>query len=96
MSFIQANRPIRIAHVIGKLNAGGVESVINNYYRHIDHETFQFDFYVDADSPCRPSRELLAMGARYFVVPPCQKLPQCISALTRLFGRTGIRLCIPA
>ncbi len=85
MSFIQANRPIRIAHVIGKLNAGGVESVINNYYRHIDHETFQFDFYVDADSPCRPSRELLAMGARYFVVPPCQKLPQCISALTRLF-----------
>lgn len=85
MSFVQANRPVRIAHVIGKLSAGGVESVINNYYRHIDHERFQFDFYIDADSPCRPSRELPAMGARYFVIPPYQKLPQHLSALTRLF-----------
>lgn len=77
--------PVRIAQVIGKLSAGGVESVIYNYYRHIDHSRFQFDFYVDADSPCQPLQELIDMGARYFTVPPYQKLPQYITVLTRLF-----------
>lgn len=78
-------KPVRIAHVIGKLSAGGVESVIYAYYRHIDHSRFQFDFYIDADSSCRPNQELIGMGARYFSVPPYQRLPQYISKLTRCF-----------
>lgn len=77
--------PIRIAQVIGKLSAGGVESVIYNYYRHIDHSKFQFDFYIDADSSCQPNQELINMGARYYTIPPYQRLPQYILALTRLF-----------
>ena len=44
--------PIRVAHVIGRLTAAGVEAVINNYYRHIDHDKYQFDYIVDDDSPC--------------------------------------------
>lgn len=27
------NRPVRIAHIIGKLNVAGVEAVVNNYYK---------------------------------------------------------------
>lgn len=77
--------PVRIAQVIGKLSAGGVESVVCNYYRHIDHTKFQFDFFIDADSTCTPRQDLIDMGARYFAVPPYQKLPQYLSALTRLF-----------
>ncbi len=61
------NTPVRIAQIIGKLSAGGVESVIYNYYRHIDHSRFQFDFFVDADSTCQPLQELVDMGARYFL-----------------------------
>lgn len=77
--------PVRIAQVVGKLSAGGVESVVYNYYRHIDHTKFQFDFFIDADSTCPSRQELIDMGARYFVVPPYQKLPQYIGVLTRLF-----------
>lgn len=77
--------PVRIAQVIGKLSAGGVESVVYNYYRHMDHTKVQFDFFVDADSACPPRQELTGMGARYFVVPPYQKLPQHVGALIRLF-----------
>ena len=33
--------------VIGMTNLmGGMESVIMNYYRHIDREKFKFDFFV--------------------------------------------------
>ena len=54
--------PVRIAQVIGKLSAGGVESVVYNYYRHMDHTKFQFDFFIDADSTCPPRQELIDMG----------------------------------
>lgn len=77
--------PVRVAHVIGKLNAAGVEAVVNNYYRNIDHNKFQFDYIIDADGECQPPKELIDMGARYFVVPPYQKLPQHIKALTKIF-----------
>ncbi len=42
--------PIRIAQIVGKMAAGGVESVVYNYYRAIDHTQVQFDFIVDEDS----------------------------------------------
>ena len=48
------NKPVRIAHVIGKLMAGGVESVVFNYYRAIDKTKVQFDFFYDEDSNVEP------------------------------------------
>lgn len=77
--------PIRVAHVIGKLNAAGVEAVINNYYRHIDRTKYQFDFFIDADGECPPPRELIELGARYFVIPPYQHFFKHIRTLIRLF-----------
>lgn len=77
--------PIRVAHVIGKLYAGGVESVIYNYYRHIDRTKYQFDFIIDADSKIDPPQEIIDLGARFYTVPPYQKLPQYMKELIRLF-----------
>ena len=56
--------PIRVAQIIGKLNAAGVEAVMNNYYRNIDHGKYQFDFIIDFDSKCQPKQDLIALGAR--------------------------------
>lgn len=79
------NEPVRIAQVIGKLNAAGVEAVINNYYRNLDHSLFQFDYYIDADSTFAPPQELKDMGARYYVIPPYQHLFRYMRALIRHF-----------
>lgn len=84
--------PIRVAQVIGKLKAAGVESVINNYYRHIDRNKYQFDFIIDSDSECEPSQELMDMGARYYVIPPYQKLPQYMRALVMLFRKNQYQI----
>ena len=75
--------PIRIAHIIGKMWAGGVESVVFNYYRAIDHEKYQFDFYYDEDSTIEPSQDLINVGARFFQLPPYQKLPKYIEELRK-------------
>ena len=87
MDQLMNTEPVRVAQIIGKLSAGGVESVVYNYYRHMDHSKFQFDFIYDADSTCQPRQDLIDMGARYFKIPPYQKLPQYILALTRLFRK---------
>lgn len=80
---LKNNEPIRVAQIIGKMSAGGVESVVFNYYKKIDKEKVQFDFYYDADSSVAPPKELIEMGARFIKLPPYQNLFQYISALRK-------------
>lgn len=64
--------PIRIAQVIGNAANGGVESVINNYYKFIDKNKFQFDFYVDSVSGIIRKEKIEALGGRVFITPRYQ------------------------
>lgn len=81
--------PIRVAQVIGKLWAGGVEMVVFNYYRSIDKSQIQFDFYYDADSTVEPPQDLIDMGARFYKLPPYQKLPQYIREIKKRFEKNN-------
>lgn len=80
---MNSKEPIRIAYIIGKMWAGGVEAVVFNYYRAIDHSKFQFDFYYDKDSTVEPPQDLIEMGARFIMLPPYQKLPQYLKELRK-------------
>lgn len=42
-----SGKQIRALQIIGLVCGGGVESVVMNYYRHIDREKVQFDFVID-------------------------------------------------
>lgn len=77
--------PIRVAQVVGKLIAGGVESVVYNYYRHMDHQKVQFDIFYDADSTVPPPQDLIDMGARFYRIPPYQNLLAYIKTLRTCF-----------
>lgn len=79
----QHEKTIRIAYIIGKMWAGGVESVVFNYYRAIDHKRFQFDFFYDEDSTVEPPQDIIDMGARFIKLPPYQKLVQYLSVLRK-------------
>lgn len=76
---------IRVAQIMGKMLGGGVESVVMNYYRHIDRERVQFDFLVDADSALVPEDEIEFLGGRVFRVPPYQRLATYERELEQLF-----------
>lgn len=79
------NKPIKVAQIMGKLWAGGVEMVVFNYYREIDKSKIQFDFYYDSDSTVEPPQELIDMGARFIKIPPYQRLPEYLKTLNRYF-----------
>lgn len=78
------DEPVRVAQIVGKLASAGVEAVVNNYWRCMDHEAFRFDYYIDEDSPCEPSREMLDSGAVYRTIPSSRHPAARVKALTAL------------
>ena len=86
------NEPMRIAQIMGKMDNGGVEAVIMNYYRNIDRSKVQFDFIVDSDSKFIPRDEIESLGGRIYIVPPYQKLGKYIPALVKLFKQNNYQI----
>ncbi len=77
MTFIKSinnNKPFRIAQIVGKMNNGGVETVVMNYYRNVDRSRVQFDFIIDSDSKHPPIKEIEMLGGRAYIVTPYKNL----------------------
>lgn len=64
--------PIRVLHVIGGLNAGGMESMIMNYYRNINRDKVQFDFLVFSPKSFFDD-EVLRLGGNIYRITPRRK-----------------------
>ena len=61
-------RPIRILHVVGGMNLGGVETWLMHVLRNIDRDRFQMDFLVHTEKPCPYDDEARALGSK---IIPC-------------------------
>lgn len=60
------NEPIRVLHVVGNMGAGGLETLIMNWYRTIDRNKIQFDFLVHKESRAFYEDEIIALGGRIY------------------------------
>ncbi len=88
----KSEETIKIAMVMGKMENGGVESVIMNYYRNIDRSLVQFDFFVDNDSSLPQREEIERLGGRIYMVPPYQRLFPYIRALVSKFRENRYKI----
>ena len=84
--------PIRVAQIIGKWLGGGVESVVMNYYRHIDRTKIQFDFICDEDSTNIPYGEIEKMGGKVILIPPYQKVFKYHKKLKEVLRSGGYKI----
>ena len=60
---------IRVLHVLGAMNMGGIESFIMNTYRVIDRNRVQFDFLVN-DEENKYAQEIGELGGHIYFIPP--------------------------
>lgn len=60
----------RILHVVTYMGRGGIETMLMNYYRHVDRETIQFDFLVHRDFRADFDDEIEALGGHIYRLPP--------------------------
>ena len=63
-----SSRPIRVLHVVGCMDRGGVETWLMQILRNIDRSRFQMDFLVHTAKPGAYDEEIEALGSR---VIPC-------------------------
>lgn len=84
--------PVRIAQVMGKMDGGGVEAVVMNYFKHIDRDRFQFDFIVNDGSTHIPRKEIEELGGRVFVIPGYTHQLAYQKELRRLFEKNGYEI----
>ena len=57
---------IRVLHIVTYMGRGGLETMLMNYYRHIDRNKVQFDFLVHRDFEADYDQEILSMGGRIY------------------------------
>lgn len=86
------SKAIRVAQVVGRMESGGVEAVVMNYYRTMDKKRVQFDFFVDETSSFPQREELERLGAGIYLVPPYSKPVQFHKALYKQFRAGGYRI----
>ena len=64
--------PIRVLHVVTIMNRGGLETMLMNYYRHIDRTKVQFDFWVHRAEQGAYDDEIRSMGGGSIVSRQCR------------------------
>lgn len=74
--------PIRILQVVTHMERGGLETMLMNYYRHIDREKLQFDFLVHRSERAAYDDEIESLGGRIYRLP--RLVPWSGSYLTAL------------
>lgn len=89
---MRENEPKRIAQVVGKWLGGGVEAVVMNYYRNIDHNKIQFDFICDADSTNIPYEEIENLGGKVILVPPYQQIFNYHKSLKKVLKENNYKI----
>lgn len=61
--------PVRVLQVVTMMNRGGLETMLMNYYRHIDRTKLQFDFLVHRDFEADYDAEIEKMGGKIYRLP---------------------------
>lgn len=61
--------PLRILHVVGGLDAGGIESLLMGLYRNANRDRIQFDFVKHSPDEGMFEPEAQSLGARIYLAP---------------------------
>ncbi len=80
---------VRIAQILGKMNGGGAEQVVMNYYRAIDREKVQFDFFCFKSSRMVPAGEIKELGGGLYLLCGFSRPFRYVRTLSELLKRNG-------
>ena len=61
--------PVRVLQVVTTMDRGGLETMLMNYYRHVDREKVQFDFLVHRQERAAYDDEIEALGGTIYRLP---------------------------
>lgn len=80
---------IRILHSVSNMDRAGIETMLMNYYRHMDRKKIQFDFLCNKTKPGAYDEEIKHMGGHIFHTPGLNpaKYPKYLKYMEQLFKK---------
>lgn len=60
---------VRVLHAVNIMDRAGLENMLMNYYRSIDHSRVQFDFLTHRPNEGAYEKEIISMGGKVFHAP---------------------------
>lgn len=84
-SITMGTLPVRVLHIVRKMDMGGVQSMIMNYYRNIDRSKIQFDFVVQEKETGYFDREIELLGGKIYRIPPVKNIISYYQSLNKIF-----------
>lgn len=81
---------VRILHSVSNMERAGIETMLMNYYRHIDREKVQFDFLCNKAKPGAYDDEIVSLGGCIYHTPGLNptKYPKYLAFMKRLFSQS--------
>lgn len=76
---------IRVLHSVSSMDRAGIETMLMNYYRHIDRRLVQFDFLANKPTPGAYEPEIRRLGGRVFHLPGFDRPAAQLTAMRRVF-----------
>ena len=83
------NRPIRILHVLGGMDRGGVETWLMHVLRNIDRQRFHMDFLVHTNRRCAYDCEIESLGSNLHFCPKPSNPPRYARNFLRILRTQG-------
>lgn len=88
----ERSAPVRIAQILGKMNGGGAEQVVMNYYRAIDRTKLRFDFFLFKSSKLVPAEEIKEKGGGLYLLCGFRNPVRYVRTLTKLLRENNYRI----
>ncbi|MEY8677872.1 glycosyltransferase family 1 protein [Granulimonas faecalis] len=84
----KADSPVRVLHVLQRMEAGGTQAFLMNLYRNIDRSKVQFDFLVEYEEKEFYDDEIESLGGRVYRsnFREDKNLPRFVRFLRGFFG----------
>ena len=76
---------IRILHSVSNMDRGGIETMLMNFYRHMDRDKIQFDFLANKPAKGDYDDEIKELGGRIFISPGYMSYRKYVRYMTELF-----------
>ena len=76
---------IRILHSVSNMDRGGVETMLMNFYRHVDREVVQFDFLANKPASGDYDEEIRSLGGNIYISPGFMSYRKYLAYMTDLF-----------
>ena len=78
---------IRVLHSVSNMDRAGIETMLMNYYRHMDRSKIQFDFLCNKQKIGAYEEEIRALGGKIYRTPGLNpaKYPRYLRYMKKLF-----------